>query len=395
MKKLAANILAGRISGAVVDIHVPSALSDEALISEVAQQIITPLNASVPVTLVLRGLGADRKGADRLEALCSKLNGAGVVPNPALGLSLEPPAMPLHVYTLLARRYFGVGPRYVVTQRSRESQLSDANWRYVFRHRATRWAVWPAYGATISSHCPLLSDEKARAVLPPFGLHGPANSAWLQIKLRLACFADKTGSICLKSLERALHECVDQGDRHLDNHVSDGQCDISKNRRLAIDVCGFGDIVKLQRRVPSDFAALRECVQLAQHVRDYAWSRSSQIAKRSPLLPAIAEACPVGQTAVREHDEAWSCRWKAAVERAQVRNRNLLVMSPYCVLPRGFSDCATYMDLLPVLACADAHSFADPPHFSGWNLLNFMKFHRRAKAVIESQSDTTIIAARV
>ena len=107
MKKLAAKIVAGQISGAVVEIHVPSALSDEALISEVAQQIITPLNASVPVTLVLRGVGADRKGADRFEALCSKLNDAGVAPNPALGLSLEPPAMPLHVYTLLARRYFG------------------------------------------------------------------------------------------------------------------------------------------------------------------------------------------------------------------------------------------------------------------------------------------------
>ena len=77
-----------------------------------------------------------------------------------------------------------------------------------------------------------------------------------------------------------------------------------------------------------------------------------------------------------------------------MRHRNMLIISPYSVLPTTTCS-AGYMDLLPVLAYADAWSFADVPEFLDWNLDQYKAFHRRAWAVIQVRKTDTPVAARV
>jgi hypothetical protein len=104
---------------------------------------------------------------------------------------------------------------------------------------------------------------------------------------------------------------------------------------------------------------------------------------------------PAGRWSDEAHNRAWSERWQNAMVTAQVRHRNLLVMSPYSVLPRQGSISRDYVDLLPLIAHSDALSFACPPIFPGWTAAEFTAFHRRAWAVIQRRNAASFIAAGV
>ena len=54
-----------------------------------------------------------------------------------------------------------------------------------------------------------------------------------------------------------------------------------------------------------------------------------------------------------------------------------------------------FVDLLPLIAHADALSFASPPHLESWNVTDFAVFHRRAWAVTQRRDAASFVAAGV
>lgn len=258
--------------------------------------------------------------------------------------------------------------------------------------------MWPAYGAAVTSQCPLLADEVAGAILPGSGLQAPPDSRWLPIRVELTRYADTHGQVRTEALALALDACVDCGEELIDllDHASPASCrDQYLNRRIAVEVSGFGELIRMQGRRPCGLDALSSSMDLANEIRTRLWDRSRHLARHNELLPAIARSHPVSGEPRDDNERGWSARWQAAVERHAVRHRNLLVMSPYAVLPRDTRDCAAFADLLPVIGVADAHVFANPPCLRSWNALNFKNFHLRARAIIQRNSEASVIATRV
>jgi hypothetical protein len=91
----------------------------------------------------------------------------------------------------------------------------------------------------------------------------------------------------------------------------------------------------------------------------------------------------------------WHRRWRRALANSAVRHRNLLVLSPYSVLPAADHSVIDLIDLLPALHHADAFSFANPRSDGCRNADEFATFHRRAFAVMQRRNAASLIAAGV
>jgi len=388
--------------GVSMAVAVQSLLQSKPSLHELAATVRRHVLQMTPVTLTLSELGDSTVATQALETFCGQLRNAGVPASPLIGLCLSGPSTPLRAYALITRCWLGNGPRYVIPGESRMRHLSGESdaaqyWRYLWRHRGTRWAVLPAYGDSVSTPCALLAGEKANAVLPTTGIQAPAGSAWLPLRLHLPQFADDHGAVRLQALTRSLVACVDRGERLIDLQTwptGSMQRDAHMNRRIAIQITGIGDLVRMRRADPSNLAVLQSLVELMEHVRTTVWDRSAELARGADLLPAIARHEPALTVPEGQHHVHWAARWHAAVERCAVRHRNLLVISPYAVLPAGGDACAAYADLLPLIAGADAHSFATHGSLQSWKFKDFCRFHRRAWAVMQRRNGVSLIATR-
>lgn len=390
------------VCGASIALPVRHLLQNPPAFEEAAAVVREHAASDMGLTLTLSDLGDGAESIQAFEAFCSRLRHAGVSRNAGLGLCVTASILPLRAFALIAQFCFGAGPRYVLMDplQMRNAATGTANsdtWQYLWRLRGTRWAVLPAYGDSVSTPCPLLADEAASAVLPAFGIQAPVGSAWLPVQLHLPRFANEHGVICHTALDRALTTCIDTGDQLLDLlcwPLANMQRDAWLNRRIAVVVTGFGDLVKLQKRDPSDLHVLQSLLDLAEHIRTTLWQRSTQIAGQTELLPSIARHEPSFEASDEHHQRSWAARWQIAVERSAVRHRNLLVMSPYSVLPADDIECATFTDLLPVIGCADAYNFVGPASFRRWEFKDFSRFHRRAWAVMQRRKGLSLIATR-
>jgi len=373
------------------------------------RRIAEPVQDGVPVTLSLKELGPDEAAIDALESFCSVIRqffGGDKTRLSRIGLSLRSHQIPLQAYLLISRTLLGSGPRYVVLdslqmkhhENSRVQEETEKNWSFLWRQREIERPLLPAYGSAVRTGCPLLGDEAAEAVLPAYGLQVPAGSAWLPIRLHLPRFADDKGQVGWPLLQSALESCIDLGDQLLDVLSWTTACqrsDAMLNRRLAIIVSGIGDLVQLHGNDPGCLKCLQWIDGIMRRVRKILWDRSHVIAGQTGLLPALARSDPSGGLCDHSHRQSWQRRWHLAVASSAVRHRNLLVMSPYSVLPEGCDDTSGYADLLPVLSHADAFAFDGQPALRGWNIGHFRKFHTRAWAVMQQQNARSLIAAGV
>ena len=373
------------------------------------RRVAEPVQDGVPVTLSLKELGPEESAIEVLESFCSVIRrffAGDKILLSRIGLSLRSHQIPLQAYLLISRTLLGSGPRYVVLdslqmkhhENSRVQEETEKNWSFLWRQREIEHPLLPAYGTAVRTGCPLLGDEAAEAVLPVHGLQAPAGSAWLPICLHLPRFADDKGQVGWPHLQSALESCIDLGDQLLDVLSWTTACqrsDAMLNRRLAIIVSGIGDLVHLHGNDPGCLKCLQWVDGIMRRVRKILWDRSHVIAGQTGLLPALARSDPSGGLCDHSHRQNWQRRWHLAVASSAVRHRNLLVMSPYSVLPEGGDDMAAYADLLPVLAHADAFAFDGQPALHGWNIGHFRKFHTRAWAVMQKQNARSLIAVGV
>jgi len=389
------------VPGVSIVVSVQQILDSKSSIKQLANTVSGHLAQKTPVTLTVSGTGDGDVAVKTLEMFCRQLRDAGIRPDTLLGLCLRSSSTPLRAYAFITRCWLGDGPRFVIPEKSQMLHPLGKNsnaqfWEYLWRHRGTRWAVLPAYSDDVTTQCPLLADEHASAVLPGAGIRAPADTAWLARLIHLPQFADSAGVVDLQALNKSLLACIDSGDRQIDLQrwpTRGMQHDARANRRMAIQITGIGDLVKLRKADPSDLAVLQSLSQLMKQVQTTVWNRSAELARGTKLLPAIARHEPALAVSDGQHTMHWAARWHAAVERCAVRHRNLLVMSPYAVLP-GDDDCAAYSDLLPLIGCADAHSFAAPPTLRSWKFKDYCRFHLRASAVMQRRNAVSLVATK-
>ncbi|MBT8078400.1 MAG: hypothetical protein KJO31_07465 [Gammaproteobacteria bacterium] len=353
------------------------------------------LEQGVPVTLSLCNLGVGDDALRNFELFCDclarRLPNAGITTT-LIGLCVGSQSIPLRSYLDVSTAMLGDGPRYVhldrqqlVRHRQQELQrLADRNWEFLLVQAQTVSRVLPVYGDTIRARCPLLADEAAGSVLPQLGLRVPADSAWLPVELSLADFTDGNGNLDETALCNAAHSCIDACEQILDRlawPLPRHDWDAVNNRRLAVHLSGLGDLVAQRGDDPRDWRTLKSLERIVGRFRASLWQRSHELALSGGVLPAIHLDDPSSCWTSSEHRSAWQSRWTDALREHAVRHRNLLVLSPYSVLPAKAGQVPGFTDLLPVLHHADALSFARPPRFSGWNINEFSMFHRRAWAV--------------
>ena len=364
------------------------------------------LESGVRLTLSLDDLGLDDKSIDCLQQFCNEVQAAlreDGMPKQQLGLCVAASDIALPAFQVISSAVLGCGPRYVAMN----SEYMDAaatsgdmatDWSALFNRRAGPAPLWPVYAAGVRTRCPLLNNEATNALLPGAGIAVPAGTAWLPMELDVSRFADASGILNREALAKALNACVVLGDRLfglLSWPEQRQQSDARLNRRLAVLLTGLGDLVLLRKANPADLACLRELDQLVGYIHNTLWERSKQLAEVCGPLPALDQQHPAGRWPDESHNQDWKRRWQSAMITAQVRHRNLLVMSPYSVLPRRGPVHEDYVDLLPLIAHADALSFASPPQCPDWNAGVFMAFHRRAWAVTQRRNAASFIAAGV
>ncbi len=278
--------------------------------------------------------------------------------------------------TVSAERYLVVSAGYD----------SEHYWSQFWRFRSVA-GLHTTFGTTIVPQCPLLSAERANSVASPNGMLVPVGTAWAPVRVNLAPFLC-SGSLDECRLEAALRDCVDTGERIHDTWhwpTPDMQHDSWLNRRLAIQVTGFGDVVRGMGLKPDAHGSLRFLNQLLLRIKETLRSRSREIALHTDPLPAISLSDPSLHLPRGNIRDDWQRRWRESVVATQVRHRNLLVLSPWSLFPSGEAADYRYSELLPLLRHADACAFRRTVSIEHWNLNEFKRFHQRAMAVLQQR----------
>ena len=253
----------------------------------------------------------------------------------------------------------------------------------------------PAVASGVRSRCPLLAAENPTSILPVSGIAAPAESAWLSLVVDLVSFAGSNGHVCKDALFRSLDTGIAAGDELLDvlSWVCPRQAaDARKNRRLAILLVGLGDLVSMADDDPASLHCQYRLDKLLRAIHEHLWRRSKELARSRGPLPALTEHQPSANWRDERHRNAWVSRWHDAVQRSVVRHRNLLVLSPYSLLPRSRRASSAFADLLPLLAHADALAFSGPVGLGAWSAADVKAFLDRMCAEVRRFNAATLIA---
>ncbi len=224
----------------------------------------------------------------------------------------------------------------------------------------------------------------------------PSHSAWIPLEVDLSSFADGDGLLAMASLKNTLEAAVDDGDK-LHDQTEWGEplveYDSWLNRRLAIALRGWGDIVRCRGDDPGALQTLRDMEELADWACRVLHDRSRFLASRSNWCPALDEAgAMVMQT---KQSRRWGRRWRQAVQDVAVRHRNLTTISPWDLFPRTHPADLRYADLLPLTRFADSLSFQRDVSIQHWNVNDFKGFYERLSAIVRCKDGAGLVAKQV
>jgi hypothetical protein len=367
----------------------------------------------VPVALSLTGMrgsgDSEACATTALQRFCEYLRSllCHVAYDPAsISLCLRSHQLPLQAFSLISNSVLGQGPRYVyldgIQMRRQHNAavqaLSEQNWQFLWRHRRAGAEVLPVYGGLVRSACRLLSDEVAGAVLPGSATVVPASSAWLSLELPLCSFVNDAGQFDWPGLSRTIARAIAASDR-----MHDGLswpcwrqlADAKLHRRLAVFVTGLGDLAVRCGQDPSGFGTLNWLNDIVVGVRRELHLASTLLARQHGPLPAVARNDPSASLRAGPTRDRWRSHWQSAVRTYALRHRNLLVLSPYAVMPEKSPSTACFADLLPVIRHADAWCFSTTQQFDGWHIDAYRRFHERAWALIQGHNEGCAVAAGV
>jgi len=395
------------VCGVSEQVSVRKVLDDEETGTAFVRRISRLIAAGIPVNLSPLDFSCEGSAIESWQRFCEAIRRAlsrRGMSGYKIGLCIHAHQMPLEAYRLVADAVLGRGPRYVFLDSLQMEahgnpaigERARANWSFLWQQRNVERPVMPVYGGIVRSACPLLADEVAATVLPGTGLHAPINSAWLPITLPIVGFATGDGRIRWPALRAAIREAVAIAEHMHDLLRWPGprqRADARQNRRLAIEVTGVGDLIARRGDDPTRLDCLKWLLAVMTRIRSELYEQSGLLAAGQGVVPALEQANHVSQWSAGPHRESWSRYWEHALKRSAVRHRNLLVLSPYSVIPARREPNAAYSDLLPIIGMADAWSFACKAEFRGWNVTRFRDFHRRARATIQQPRTASFIAA--
>jgi hypothetical protein len=284
--------------------------------------------------------------------------------------------------------YFVVDPDKEVSGRH-EALIWERLWE--LRDLAPVGAMLPA---AVTSRCPLLPDETADGLLVASLTQVPSGSAWVPLEVDLTRYARAGGEMRLGLLDDALRTAVEKGEDGHDVCAWPGpgqRYDSRLNRRLAVLVRGWGDLVARRGQDPTSLSTLAGLRRLAAHVAEVLVTASREMARQRGYCPAL----DVAGARVLQHGAEMNARWRRAVVDNALRHRNLLTLSPWDVFPRAAPADFAYADLVPLIACADSVSLRRDVTISHWNVTEFKKFHDRVAAILRRSGGQSLIAKQV
>jgi hypothetical protein len=393
--------------GAGVSLPVP--VDDVLSSNDLAEQFLTRLecllDVGIPVCLSPSMSGEESVVIGAWQRFCELLRDFLFdrgLEGRRLAICMAAHLMPAEAWCLVADAVLGCGPRYLFLDsllfrchaQDWLRQRVESTWRFLWRHTGQARPVLPVYGGAVRSVCPLLSGEVALSLLPGSGLLSPRQSAWLPVELSLPRFATPAGRLDEGRLHRHLRRMLRLADQLIDlTDWPDPEqaADARQNRRIAVMLGGFGELVAQNGEDPCDFAVLNRLSGVAAGIRRVLQDESTKLVALSGPVPALS---PVDLTAAwlpGSGRELWQSAWQDAFQKCAVRHRNLVVMSPASVLPPGAD--GRYADLLPIIAHADAWCFASPVVLAGAGPTAWRAFHHRARAVIQGATADSFVAA--
>ncbi len=397
-----------RAPGAALAVDVRTSFESEVAESQLYEQTFAILAADQGLSVAVTGLDSTPAAVATLRRLFELLRAAAHAASVAasvIEIAIDADAVSPQSAWSSRRELLGEGPVYLIADGERMNPAQGGStreqceqfWLQLWRLRDSS-AIRAACASVVSSQCPLLSAEAAATVLPGCGMQVPAGSAWLPIHLDLLRFADKRGDIDEAALEHALHCSVDSGDALLDLvewPTAATRHDAWLNRRLAIIVSGLGDLARQRRLDPCRLRCLDNLSELMRWVQQVLHSRSRQHARQVGHAPALDLGDPGRLLASSDTRDDWRMRWRRAIDKGAVRQRNLLVLSPWSIFPSDSPPDMRYANLLPLVAHADACVFARTARLKCWNINEFKSFHQRAWAALQQRDNAVLIAERV
>jgi hypothetical protein len=279
------------------------------------------------------------------------------------------------------------------SRRTRSPECEIRIWKHLWELRdiAPVSVVLPT---VVSSPCPLLAEEHADAILSATGIQVPQETAWVPMNIDLLQFATSDGDVRFATLKMALDDCVDRGDALHDLRdwpSSTLRYDSWLNRRLAIAIRGWGDLVQRRGADPTEFHTLNELEDLAGFINDTLRARSRLLARRKGHCPSVE----LSGAGIHASAEEMKLRWQRAVDDTALRHRNLVTMSVWDIFPREQPADPRYFDLLPILRCANCLSFRRYVDITHWNINEFRRFYERVSAILQCTLDRGRIAKQV
>ena len=284
----------------------------------------------------------------------------------------------------------GRGPLFVIPG----GAAGPSIWAALWELRAEQH-VRVVCSGEVTSPCRLLAAEPADAVIPGTEILAPVASAWSTESLHLPDFNDGGGEVDEDALLAAARRAVAAADsRHAIQQWPTPRMryDGWLNRRLGIELTGVGELVQRRDGDPAAFASLDELSGLLTRVRAALVQRSRELAAEYGHLAALDQPREMPLIRDAQLREGWMRRWRHTIEATALRNRNLLVISPWSLFPGRDRADARYTNLLPLLRHADACSWPPPPNLSHWGRTDFGNFYRRVGAVLQQRSTQCQIA---
>ena len=200
----------------------------------------------------------------------------------------------------------------------------------------------------------LAGSERPDAIMPLSLFEAPAYTAWLGMQFDLS-------AIPAEQIERGvghLTKLVRVGVRLADNLIDsvtwpseELRQDALANRRLAAHVTGIGDLVLRHGLDPANFSTLRLLQRWLTVFKRQLLRESLRLAAERGPYPALNAEQLVRALAPRYGDG----RAHRIISRRSPRHRQLLALSPYCLLPRKATAIPSraWLNLLPLIRIAD------------------------------------------
>ncbi len=388
-------------AGTALSVDATLVFASDNAATQFRQQAYDILAADLPLSVTALRLGSGNKASETFIILCKLLRAAsdqaGTVPG-HIEIAIDATSLSPQAAWLCRTNHLGDGPLYLLPESSMlrpdhspvQRNRHERFWLQLWHLRKTR-TLRVAYAPVVVSQCSLLSAEAAHGVLPSVCLQAPLGSAWLPLRIDVSVLQED-------EIEGALCRGVQLGDelhRLVAWPTAQARHDAWLNRRLAIMVTGFGDLLQRRGLDPGCFKALQDLCDLLQRVKSILHQQSRQIALRDGHVPSLSQTDPSRMLPRGEARKAWHKRWSTAVEVAATGHRNLLVLPLWSIFPHNGPADYRYSDLLPVLAYASACAFQEPPDLSHWSVSQFKSFHQRAWAVLQQRDAGHQIAERI